>query len=102
MRGVCSDVWLCVCAVAGISFIRGGGRKMSKHSEAYKAVETIANYCIGRLCDECIFCREYCEKNRSCCYLVHRMFSPGELLNSDEIEHFKERIAELEKGSENE
>ena len=73
--------------------------EMSKHFEAYEALKTIAEYCIGRDCRaECIFCKGSINKGGSCCCLVSYKFSPaGFLLDPDEIKPVKERCEKLER-----
>lgn len=69
---------------------------MSKHREAYSAFQTMANYCCGRACDDCIF---YKEKAKNCCYLSGICITPYGIMNSNG-ETIKKRIAELEQGEE--
>ena len=69
---------------------------MSEHREALKALKTIADYCYGRDCTECIFFNG--KDKGSVCRLVSYKFSPaGFLLDPDEIKPIKERCEELER-----
>lgn len=70
---------------------------MSKHSEAYEALKTIANYCYGRDCEtECIFFNE--KDTGSVCRLVSYKFSPAYYeIEPDEIKPIEGRCERLER-----
>lgn len=71
-------------------------QEMSVHREALEALKTIANYCYGRDCTECIF---FNGKDRgSVCRLVRYKFSPaGFLLDPYEIKPIEKYVEELER-----
>ena len=68
---------------------------MSKHREAYEALKTIANYCYGRDCTECIFFNG--KDKGSVCRLVSYKFSPAYYeIEPDEIKPIEKRCEKLE------
>ena len=69
---------------------------MSVHREALEALKTIANYCYGRDCTECIFFNG--KDKGSVCRLVSYKFSPAYYgIDPDEIKPTEERCEKLER-----
>lgn len=69
---------------------------MIKHREALEALKTIASYCHGRDCAECIFFNG--NDRGSVCRLVNYKLSPAYYdIDPDEIKPTEERCEKLER-----